>query len=220
LGLSQLIDGYANGWYVPAGVVAGTTVIHLVWAPQRVVWAAIGVSGAALLVSTMLAVWPSGATIRRRRPHRRRRSDPRSPVREGSRPGPASWASLVRITGSRPVGRRVAVAALGWALLAGAASRPLIGLIGGIAVAGGCWWSAGRPVLRAATVATLIAVGVYVIVEQQRYRYLPTIDWPADVSSANDLAWLAVTLLGAEVVVAVMRSRFGQRLGSSTSSNQ
>jgi hypothetical protein len=55
----------------------------------------------------------------------------------------------------------------------------------------------------------LIAVGVYVIVEQHRYHYLPTIDWPADLSSANDLAWFGIALLGADVVAGVMRSRFG-----------
>jgi hypothetical protein len=52
-------------------------------------------------------------------------------------------------------------------------------------------------------------VGVYVIVEQYRYRYLPDINWPANLSQAHDLAWLALSLLGADVVIGLCRSRFG-----------
>jgi hypothetical protein len=78
-----------------------------------------------------------------------------------------------------------------------------------VAVGAGCWWSRGRLAVRIATVGVLVAVGVYVVVEQHRHRYLPTIDWPADLSSANDLAWLGITLLGADVVVGAIRSRLG-----------
>ena len=207
LGPSQLVDGYANGWYVPAGLVNGPTVIHLTWTPQRVVWAAIGVSAAALLVTTVVAVTPPGALRRQRR--RRVRPRPQRVAPAGSGPFPISWASLSGISGSRPRLSRVAAVSLGWAFLAGAVSRPVIGVVAGIAVAAGCWWRWGRPVGRVAAVGALVLVGVYAVAQQHRYHYLPTIDWPGDLSSANDIAWMGVTLLGADVVVGAMRSRFG-----------
>ena len=88
-------------------------------------------------------------------------------------------------------------------------SRPAIGLLAGIAVAAACWWSGGRLALRIATVAAFAGAGVYVVAEQVRYHYLPTIDWPADLSAANDIAWLALALLGADMVVGLMRTRYG-----------
>ena len=203
LGPPQLVDGYANGWYVPAGVVNGPTVIHLNWTPQRVVWAAIGVSGAALLVATILAVLPSGG-FRGGRRARRRRLAPR-----GSGPFPVSWASVAGIGGRRPRPLAILASGLGWALVAGAVSRPLIGVAAGLAVAAGCWWSWGRLAGRVASVAALVVTGVYVVAQQHRYHYLPTIDWPGDLSSANDIVWLGLTLLGGDVVVGAMRSRLG-----------
>ncbi len=204
LGPSQLVDGYANGWYVPAATVTGPTVIHLTWTPQRVVWAAIGVSAVALVLTTLVAVWPDGASSRRRRRARRAR-----PAPPGSGPLPASWGSLAGLVGARPRPAHLAAAAVGWGLLSAAVSRPVIGVIAAVAVAAGCWWSWGRLAVRVATVGALLAVGVYVVVQQQRHRYLPAIDWPADLSSANDLAWLGITLLGADVVVGAIRSRLG-----------
>jgi hypothetical protein len=61
--------------------------------------------------------------------------------------------------------------------------------------------------VRGLTVAALIAVPGYVIVQQVRYRYWPTIDWPTDVSSANDLAWLALAFLGADLVAGLLQTR-------------
>ncbi|HMK12704.1 MAG TPA: alpha-(1-_3)-arabinofuranosyltransferase family protein, partial [Acidimicrobiales bacterium] len=63
LGAPTLIDGYANGWYVtPTG--SGPIEITLTWAPQRIVWIAIGLSTIALVVSLgLIAV----AWARRRR---------------------------------------------------------------------------------------------------------------------------------------------------------
>ena len=56
LGAPRLIDGYANGWYVPALAAGHTLVVHLEWQPQRVVWIAIGLSAGAVLLCLLLAV--------------------------------------------------------------------------------------------------------------------------------------------------------------------
>jgi hypothetical protein len=205
LGPSRLVDGYANGWYVPAGAVNGPTVIHLTWTPQRVVWAAIGVSAVSLAVATLLAVWPGSGTARRRRARTRV-----SPAPAGSAPAKASLDAVTGAGGSRPRLPWLVGAALGWALCAAAVSRPVIGLVAGVAVAAGCWWRQGRLVVRVLSVVSLLALGLYILVEQHRYHYLPDINWPANLSRANDLAWLGLTLLGADVVVGLMRSRGGR----------
>jgi hypothetical protein len=50
-----------------------------------------------------------------------------------------------------------------------------------------------------------------VLVEQHLHHYLPDINWPANLNRANDLAWLGLALLGADVVVGLLRSRGGRR---------
>lgn len=66
LGHSQLVDGFANGWYIdPRGSTRSTMTITLTWTPQRAVWISVVISGAALAFCLVLALWP-----RRRRGHR------------------------------------------------------------------------------------------------------------------------------------------------------
>ena len=122
LGPSQLIDGYANGWYVPAGLVTGPTVIHLTWTPQRVVWAAIGVSAVALVAAISVALWPAAVTSVGRA------SKAPGPVavevsgtaagggRAGSGPLPVSWAAVGGLAGRRARPLPLAAAATGWAV--------------------------------------------------------------------------------------------------------
>jgi hypothetical protein len=113
------------------------------------------------------------------------------------------------LVGSRPGPAALAAGAVAWAGVAGAVSRPLIGLAAGAAVVAGSRWEWGRLAVRAASVAVLVSAGVYVLVQQDLHRYLPDINWPANLSLANDLAWMALALLGADVVVGLLRSRFG-----------
>ncbi|MGP0029920.1 MAG: alpha-(1-_3)-arabinofuranosyltransferase family protein [Acidimicrobiales bacterium] len=60
LGSSTLIDGYANGWYVPGSAASGTTVVNIRWQPQEVVTAAIVASSVALAASFGLVLVPPG----------------------------------------------------------------------------------------------------------------------------------------------------------------
>jgi arabinofuranan 3-O-arabinosyltransferase len=77
LGSSTLIDGYANGWYVPASAATGKVVVSIEWQPQRVVNAAIVASSAALAASLGLVLLPPGIVAerlsRRRRSSRKRK---------------------------------------------------------------------------------------------------------------------------------------------------
>ena len=194
LGAPTLVDGYANGWYVPAGRLSGTAVIHLTWTPQRVIWAALALSAAAILACLLVAVWPTPAGGRRRR-------TPSVPA-----PSPAAWAALVARGGRNPGWRVVAVAAVAWGLVSAAVSRPAVGAVAAAAVLLGTAWSGGRLTVRLASVAALVSVAAYDVQQQVSHRYLPTIDWPAALSAANDLAWLGLLLLGADVVAGLARS--------------
>ena len=74
LGSSTLINGYANGWYVPGSAATGTTVVNIQWQPQRVVNAAIIASSAALAASLGLVLIPPGLVSRRLARRRARRA--------------------------------------------------------------------------------------------------------------------------------------------------
>ncbi len=217
LGPPTLIDGYANGWYIPAGSVNGATVVHLTWTPQRVVWIALGVSAAGLAVTVALIAVPGLPAAVAERLRRRRRRAAGAPIRPR-----AAWSDvgpetprLITRQGLLSGPKLSVTAALVGALISGGltaiVSRPVTGLIVGVATfaAGRLRW--GRVILRGGAIAALVVLIGYAVVEQHRYRYLPTINWPANMSAANDIAWLAVCLLGADVVVGALRSGFWQR---------
>ena len=50
---------------------------------------------------------------------------------------------------------------------------------------------------------------LYVVVQQYRYDYVADLDWPGRFTSINNLAWLAVVLLLADVVVERVRGAAG-----------
>jgi arabinofuranan 3-O-arabinosyltransferase len=213
LGAAQLVDGYASGWFVPASRVQGPTVITITWTPQRVIWAALTVSAAALLVSTLVAVWPERWAFWRRRRGRARRRDQtrrRDLAPRGSSPSPASWRAVMARGGERPKPVAIALSSLAWGIITAAVSRPAIGLVAAVAVAAGCWWSRGRFGIRVAAVAALVAVAGYDVDQQWRHHYWPDINWPGNLSSANDLAWLALGLVGADLVAGFARYRLSR----------
>ena len=65
-GAPQLIDGYANGWYVTPQR-SGTFIVTLQFAPQRIVTPAVIASGAALALCLLIGVVPTGPIRRRLR---------------------------------------------------------------------------------------------------------------------------------------------------------
>jgi hypothetical protein len=200
LGTPTLIDAYANGWYVPAGVINGPTVVHFEWTPQKVVWVAIVVSAAGVAISLGLAAWPAAAGALRRR---RKRGRPRRPT---AGPEPASWMALAGVGGRRPTVSRAVMASLAWGIAVAFFTRPAIGVLAAVAAAVASWWRWGRMGLRVAIVAVLIAIPVYNVQQQWRHHYLPTIDWVSSLSSANDIAWLALSLVGADLVAGRVRN--------------
>jgi hypothetical protein len=216
LGPPTLIDAFANGWYVPAGEIDGPTVVHIEWTPQEVVWTAIGISGVAIGLCLVVAVWPEGSdplgSVRRRL---RRRARPTVPPGVANPPlgfGPqaVSPAALAGWGGARPRLWVALAAAVMWAVVADVFTLPAIAGAAAVAVLSGAWWRPGRLVVRIAGLGFLIALPVYEVDQQHAHRYLPTIDWPGAMSAANNLAWLALALLGADLVAGLVRHRWGQ----------
>ena len=211
LGAPRLVDGYATGWLLPAGAINGTVKVHIEWKPERVVWAAIAASAAVLLVCMGLAAWP-----RRRRA--RKDSSHRNPSRadHAGRLEASSVGALLASPVSRPSARTAIAVSLGWGVVIGAASRPAIGAAALVATAVGCLVPRGRPAVRALTIAAVLAVPAYVVQQQATHNYLPTIDWPAALSSANDIAWLGLALLGGDAVVGALLAAERRTAGPNT----
>ena len=123
LGEPTLVDGYANGWQLPAD--AAKTTVELTWTPQRVVWGAIVLSIVAILV-TILLVW--GPWRRRRRTE----ADERIAYdAEPSMPRTFSWARVLRYAGPRP-SLFATVATVAGAFVLGTL---VIGIVPGVALA-------------------------------------------------------------------------------------
>ena len=103
LGSSSLIDGYANGWYVPARLATGTTVFNLAWLPQRLVNVALLTSSGALAISLGLILIPPGI-ISRRLSRRRARREAKGPRHVAGSNGTASLALAATATEGPPGG--------------------------------------------------------------------------------------------------------------------
>ena len=201
LGSPRLIDAYANGWYLPAQPAGRTLEIHIDWQPQTVIWGALAASAASILVCILVAVWPVGGPGGAGRSGRRRR--------HGFPPAPASGAAFSRLGGrfGRAGPLQALIATAGWGLLAAAVSRPLIGLIAAAGVAVAVRWRWGRLVCRSVALLALLALPVYAVSQQALHHYWPDINWPANMSSANDIAWLGLALLGSDVVAGAVYAR-------------
>ena len=107
------------------------------------------------------------------------------------RPGPgsavASW-------------RDALAASVAWGVAVAIVSRPAIAAGVAVAAFAGSRWSAGRTASRVGTVAALLALPAYEAWEQIRYHYWPSIAWPSQMTAANDIAWAALALIGADLV--------------------
>ena len=55
--------------------------------------------------------------------------------------------------------------------------------------------------------AALALAGSYIVVQQWRRGYSPLLEWPAFFSRVHFVGWLAVVLLGADVLLELLRER-------------
>ena len=219
LGSSTLIDGYANGWYVPGAAATGTTVVNIEWQPQRVVNAAIIASSGALAASLGLVLLPPGLVAGRLARRRARRAkgngaaagaagaagahttlvldpdmEPRlsNPLRSGGRRPAWPWAAVIAVLGG---------------LVAAAAVAPLAGLAVGAVLLLGLVVDRSRVLLVLGALGLITLTGVVMARGQFIHRFIPDINWPAHFPVANSFTWLAICLLAADAVVVAVRLR-------------
>ena len=204
LGAPELVDGYANGWLLPAALTAaGPVVVDLAWTPQRTVDVALAASALGLLVCLLLGVAP----WRRRRPVARGtepgRRTPPDAVTLPARPEP--W-SLTRPSGRTLTARAgaslVAGSAIGAGLVIGPWAALAVGIPAGVVVLRPRY----RAVLGGGAMAVLVFCTVYVVQLQYRYRFPPKIEWPDHFSRIGLLPWIAVAWVVVDAFIESLRS--------------
>lgn len=195
LGAPRLVDGFANGWLLPAGP---DVVVTLTWTPQRLVTMSLWASVFTVLVVIGLAARRPGgpATVSVGRP-----DGPATPVlrplpffdRVVRRPAAPWWLAL---------GGAAFVAGFSWLNLP---RLPGLALVIGAVVAGGLRRRVGwaRPATVAAFVLGLTAVAI--MVAQRRFRYPPDFTWPRQFDHLHVWGVVALLLLAADYVVSALR---------------
>ena len=183
LGPPTLVDGFANGWAVPAS--GGT--VELVWAPQKLVDRALVLSAIAVLVILVLAARPAPLPVGRITAAMPTFIDP--PRR-----------------GTRRSRRSAVVAAVGTGLFAlvNLPSWPVAALaLAGVAAFGVTRREGAR--LPAALAAGLFAItSLLIMIEQVLERHPPDFVWPKQFSEFHVLGVLTILLLAVEYVRSAM----------------
>jgi arabinofuranan 3-O-arabinosyltransferase len=221
LGQPQLVDGFANGWHVTAedlhALGGANFTVALSWQPQQLVWLALLVSGATLLLCLVLGFLPvrSRRWLRARLLPRRLRgpAGPDAPERP-SDPFDAPSLTLPYSVPSLGEPRR------GWlrfprALVLGAATGgvallvapPLAALAVGLLVALGLVWHWARAAAVIAGIAFVVAGCLNVVEGQRVHHYLPGSNWDGFFVHAGNLIWIGVVLLVADAVISSVGMR-------------
>lgn len=195
LGEPLVIDGFANGWLLPA---SGEVEVVLDWEPQSLVARSLWFSAIAVVLTLGLALLGGGA---RRAPLAYRADGPEQP-------------RLRLLPGIDP--HRVVTVA-GWATTALAATfvatfsylnlprMPALAVAVGAAVALALRQrtTITRPALLAGIGLGLVALQI--MVEQRRFRYPPGFGWPEQFADLHVYGVICLLLLAADYVVSIVR---------------
>lgn len=184
LGSPQLVDGYANGWVLPAS--DGPVDLRLSWTPQaQVRW---GFAASALTAAACLTTLVLGSRRARRRPSVRA-VDQRPPE-----------LVLLPALDGLPAGPLAAlVLALGG--VAAVVSTPTVGLVVAVGAAVAARWRWGRAAVGAAGLTCVAAAVARLLVGQRRHRWPADFDWPTHADDVHHLTWCGVLLVVAVAVV-------------------
>jgi hypothetical protein len=186
LGRPEIVNGYANGWYVDPDALGGGDIdIRLNWAPQQRVWWALALSAIGALGCIALAIVnPGQRTARNARTPPPELASPFAPGRRGAVPRRTRVGATL-------------VAGLGAGLIAGIPT----GLLTGVLVLLALTRASARVLLTAGSVGALALAGLYAAGKQLRYDYLAQFEWPTRFHVAHTIAWVAVCLLAADALV-------------------
>jgi len=124
------------------------------------------------------------------------------------------FANPLIAVGTQPRPVAVVVTALAVGVVGGVVSTWWVWLLAAALVALVSWVPRLRFLLTLGAPLALGAAALYVVVQQYRYDYVADLDWPGRFTSVNNLAWLAVVLLLADVVVELVRRRAASRPGA------
>jgi len=193
LGAPRLVDGYANGWPIPASA-AGLT-IHLSWTPQRYVWFALWLSLVGGLACVGIVV---ASSIRRRRALAADGVDPFGPVVPAAI---SARAALLEAPVARGSTRATLVPVLTLAIISGLIVVPWVGVLVGALT----FWATRdrrvRFVIRYAPAAVVGAIAIYMAIAQAVQHYPTGGNWPALFAWERIPVWIALFLLLADAVV-------------------
>jgi hypothetical protein len=190
LGRPQLVDGMSNGWRVDPGTKHQLTVT-LTWTPQSQIWLALAISGLAMLLCALLALFA-----------RRSRAGAGESIDQT-----VEFMSPFTAGGATP-SRRAVISTTGAITVAGALLvTPWVGLVAGAATLAVLIRPRLRWLLAIGAPAALAVAGGYVVVQQSRHMYPAIFEWPTFFDAVHVVGWLAVILLAADAVVEVVRSR-------------
>ena len=197
LGPPTLVNGYANGWKVPAGT---DITIHAEWTPQKVVWGMVFASLAFVALAFALALWP-----------RRRKAAVADGAADGSTwvpldqrpsmPLPLTWDRVRRYTGPAPslfawIGTTLSALVFGFAF-----TGPIGAVILTAAAAVTLRIPRSRPLLTIGAPALLLLTIGWMAGRQLFGELPPGFDWPTYFEAAQSPAWIAVLLLLLDAVV-------------------
>jgi len=193
-----LVDGFANGWWVPAGA-EGTA--EIVWTPQRAVDVALAVSAVAVLFTIVLA-WRA----KRSWPQAEAHSEP--PPRADGPLLPALISLDGRAYDSARLSRPVAALAAALSTLFAVLNLPshhwaalLLGGLGYITLR-------SRRLGRSAALGAGLLYGItalLVMIAQRRFLYPPDFGWPEQFDSYHILGVLTILLVAVDYMRSVLR---------------
>lgn len=193
LGQPTLLNGYGNGWKIPAG----TRQVKLQWTPQKIVNVLLWASVLGGLVLVALILWPMRHRLA---PF----ADEHAPVPidpEPSRPRPVDRHRVLRYAGARPGGRSIALAGAASLLVFGAFIGVQAGVIAAVATVLAARYRRARPLLTVGGPALLLASAAYIVFKQHQEKFEIGFEWPAYFSAVHQVAWMAVAFLTIDVVV-------------------
>ena len=243
LGAPQLIDGYANGWYV-SPQRSSTFVVTLEFAPQGIVTPAVIASGATLALCLFLGFVPIGP-IRRRLRRRSAEKQVVEPAGGTVTADPGSWdatptrhsqtsaldaspilGSPLATSGEPPklltcILVAAACGAIAMVVLPPSWAASIAGATAVLAIAG-LRWSHARSILSLSAVGCIGAAGAVTVFDQVRHHYPPGSAWPHNFETAGVLAFVGVVALATDMAVELARRHRlpGKRDSSSRHSSE
>jgi arabinofuranan 3-O-arabinosyltransferase len=196
LGAPRLVNGYANGWIIPASATELT--VHVRWTPQRFVGLALWLSLLSGLACVAIVIVSS---VRRRRGAGVTEAETVAMIGAGSI---TSRAPLLEPALARQSVRTTLVVTLTLALVAGVIVLPWVGILVGALT----WWSMHnrriRLFVRYAPAVFVAGSAACIAIAQAVNHYRAGGTWPAIFAWERIPVWIALFLLLADAVIGML----------------